>query len=274
MTIDSYTITFACYNQVEYTRQFVESLVSSGVDLSRVVAVDNCSTDSTREYLDSVPLGARIFNTANFGCGVAWNQGALALQAEWTVVMNNDVITPPGWLEGLIGTAQREGLRIVSPSLIEGPLDYDFPAFARDGVSRMGNALRRQGRHAVCVAIHSSVWIDIGFFRPVPKLFGYEDTLFFHDADRAGIAMGITGASWLHHFGSITVRAMKQERGLVGKQGLSDRRNYRLTNQSWLERKLNKMRQVRMRTRWREHELAAFGMTMHGIRAGGRFEWL
>ena len=78
--------------------------------------------------------------------------------------------------------------------------------------------------HAVCVAIHESVWMDIGYFASVPGLWGFEDTLFFHSARKAGIASGITGASWLHHYGSITLSAMKRERGLTGKQGLSDRR--------------------------------------------------
>lgn len=269
-----YAVTFACYNQVEYTRQFVDSLVGSGVDLSRVVAVDNGSTDGTRAYLESLSLGGRIANKTNLGCGVAWNQGALALQAEWTVVMNNDVIVAPGWLENLIRTAQGRELKIVSPALIEGPLDYDFPGFAPDAMSRMKNALRKGGRHAVCLAVHSSVWTQIGYFRSVPKLWGYEDTLFFHEADRAGIPMAITGSSWLHHFGSITVRAIKQERGLTGRQGLSARASYRLLNLSWLERKLGKMRQIRQRKMWRDLEVAEFGMSMHGIRRGGQFEWL
>lgn len=269
-----YAITFACYNQVDYTRQFVESLITSGVDLSRVVAVDNASTDRTRDYLESLPLGGRIFNTRNFGCGVAWNQGTLALQAEWTVIMNNDVLVAPAWLENLIHAAQRGGFKIVSPALVEGALDYDFDEFAREAMRRMGSALRKGARHAVCVAVHSSVWMEIGFFRPVPKLWGYEDTLFFHEAELAGIPMAMTGASWLHHFGSITVKAMKEERGLHGKQGLGARRNYRLLNQSWLERKLRKMRQVRQRRIWRDREVAEFGMSMHGLRRDGRFEWI
>jgi len=71
----------------------------------------------------------------------------------------------------------------------------------------------------------------------MPGLWGYEDTLFFHQLDRAGIATAITGASWLHHFGSITVSALKQERGLSGRQGLGARDNYRLLGKSVLQRK-------------------------------------
>lgn len=274
MTTYDYSITFACYNQANYTRQCVDSLVRHGVDLARVVAVDNGSTDDTREYLETLPLGGRIFNKINLGCGVAWNQGALALQTPWTIVMNNDVLASPGWIEGLIGTAEDRGLHIISPSMIEGDADYDPDVYLADASARMKGVLRANAPHAVCVAIHESVWMDIGYFASIPKLWGYEDTMFFHAARKANILSGITGASWLHHFGSITQAAMKRERGLTGKQGLSGRYNYRLLNESWLERKLQKMRRIRQLKDWRSSELAQYGMTLHGVRKDGKFTWL
>ncbi|MGZ5055888.1 MAG: glycosyltransferase family 2 protein [Methylobacter sp.] len=268
-----YAITFACYNQVEYTRQCVDSMIKHGVDLSRLVVVDNGSTDETRSYLETLPLGGRIFNKANLGCGVAWNQGALALQSEWTIIMNNDVLVSHGWIENMINAAEQNDLKIISPALIEGPLDYDFEAFAIESSTKMKNALRLGDRHAVCLAVHKSVWLEIGYFQPIPKLLGYEDTMFFHEADKAGIAIGMTGGSWLHHYGSITQSAMKQERGLSDKDGLGYRYNYRLLQQSWLERKLKKIRRIRQQKLWREQELAQFGMSMHGIRENGSFSW-
>jgi GT2 family glycosyltransferase len=268
-----YCVTFACYNQIEYTRQCVESLVHHGLDLSRLVIVDNCSTDNTKEYLSSLPLGDLICNRTNLGCGVAWNQGALALQAEWTIVMNNDVVVSAGWLENLIRVAEQNQLKIISPALIEGQLDYDFDQFAGLASSKMSQVLRLGAKHAVCLAIHESVWQTIGYFQPVPKLLGYEDTLFFHEAEKTGIPSAITGASWLHHFGSITQAAMKRELGLSTKQGLGCRYNYKLLNQSWIERKFKKNQQKNREKQWRENELLNYQMTMHGIRAENSFIW-
>lgn len=274
MTSPDYAITFACHNQLEYTRQCVDSMVRHGTPLERLVVVDNGSSDGTRDYLQTLPLGARIFNAANLGCGVAWNQGALALQAEWTVIMNNDVVVSAHWIENLIGTARDKGLSIISPALVEGPLDYDFEAFAPDASTSMKNALRVGGRHAVCLAVRKSVWLEVGYFPPVPKLLGYEDTLFFHEADKARIPVGMTGASWIHHYGSMTQSALKQERGIARNAGLGDRRNYRLLNQSWLERKLKKLSRLRQLKTWRDQELGAYGMSMHGLREHGRFVWI
>ena len=268
-----YAITFACYNQVEYTCQCVDSMIKHGVDLGRLVVVDNGSTDDTRSYLETLPLGGLIFNKANLGCGVAWNQGALALQAEWTIIMNNDVLVSKGWIENMISVAQQKGLKIISPALIEGPLDYDFDAFADEASVKLSSALREGGRHAVCLAVHKSVWMEIGYFQPIPKLLGYEDSMFFHEVDKAGIPIGMTGAAWLHHYGSITQSAMKQERGLSEKQGLGYRYNYRLLQQSWLTRKLNKAKRVRQQKLWCAQEITQFGQSMHGKRENKQFYW-
>jgi hypothetical protein len=222
MSNPTIAVTFACYNQVDYTRQCVDSLVRTGLDLSRVVAVDNGSTDGTRDYLASLPLGGVVLNGHNLGCGVAWNQGALALQADWTVVMNNDVVVTSGWLDGLVDAAQAHGLKVVSPALVEGPLDYDLEAFRARQAVKMQDVVLRGARHAVCMAVHRSVWDEVGYFRATPRLWGFEDSIFFHDLDQAGIACGQVGASWLHHYGSITLSALKRERGL-STQGRPER---------------------------------------------------
>jgi GT2 family glycosyltransferase len=249
-------------------------MIQQGLDLGRLVIVDNGSTDETHRYLETLALGGVIYNQANLGCGVAWNQGALALQTEWTIIMNNDVLVSPTWIENLIASAEQNNLKIISPALIEGELDYDFGRFAREASVKMREALRVGRSHAVCLAVHQSVWMDIGYFLPVPKLLGYEDTLFFHAAEKAGIPMGTTGSSWLHHYGSITQKAMKQERGLSQKDGLGYRYNYRLLQQSWPERKLNKIRGVKQQHEWKRQELALYGMTMHGLRENGDFVWI
>jgi GT2 family glycosyltransferase len=274
MNKHKYSLTFACYNSVEYTKLCINSMVAHGTPLDRLVVVDNGSTDETREYLSTLPLGGRIFNSQNLGCGVAWNQGALHLQSEWTIVMNNDVLVSPNWIENLIGAAESQNLKIVSPALIEGKLDYDFVAFEKEAQAKMKNKHRIGARHAVCLAIHESVWMDIGYFQPIPKLLGYEDTMFFHEAKKAKLRMAMTGASWLHHYGSITQTAMKLERGLKENQDLPYRYNYRLLNQSWLERKLGKMRRKHQERIWRDEEITQFGISMHGIREQGQFRWI
>ena len=176
----NYTITFACYNQLDYTQQFIASLDRTEVDFSRIVAVDNGSTDGTRDWLQQQGFGAVILNQRNLGCGAAWNQGALAIQSKWTIVMNNDVVCEPGWLTNLLKAAEQHHLKIASPSMIEGALNYNQPDFVRQARAQMQGYVRQGVAHAVCMAIHEDVWNDIGYFMPVPKLLGYEDASFFN----------------------------------------------------------------------------------------------
>ena len=188
--------------------------------------------------------------------------------------MNNDVLVSPYWIENLIQTAERLSLKVISPALIEGPLDYDFEAFIAKASQTMGNVNRLGSKHAVCLAVHESVWMDVGYFQPVPKLLGYEDTLFFHELKKSGIQTAITGSSWLHHFGSITQTAMKLERGLSQKEGLGNRYNYKLLNQSWFARKLNKLQNKQYQIACSQAELRNYGMTVHGLRENQQFMWI
>lgn len=274
MDHSKYSITFACHNSVEYTKKCIESMINCNTPLDRLVVVDNKSSDGTVDYLKTLSLGGLILNQENLGCGVAWNQGILHLQSDWTIIMNNDVIVSKDWVNQLIHTAEKNSIKVICPALIEGPLNYDFQQFSNTASKKMKDVLRINTQHAVCLAVHRSVWMDIGYFQPVPKLLGFEDTLFFNELKKAKIKTAITGASWLHHFGSITQNAMKKERGIDPKKGLGNRKNYKLLQQNWLERKINKLNQKNLITTQKSNELELYEMTIHGIRDNAEFIWL
>lgn len=266
MTLPNYTITFACYNQLDYTKQFIASLDRTEVDFSRIVAVDNGSTDGTREWLQQQGFGAVTLNARNLGCGAAWNQGALAIQSKWTIVMNNDVVCEPGWLSNLIQAAERHDLKIASPAMIEGELNYNQPDFVREARAHMQGYVRQGVAHAVCMAIHEDVWDEIGYFMPVPKLLGYEDGIFFQRATEQGLSMGITSDAWLHHYGQTTQKALKLELKLKQKDSLGSRQLMQIyMGQNWLARKLAKNQAKSQAKRLRDHELATFQKTVRGL---------
>jgi GT2 family glycosyltransferase len=276
MTPPNYTITFACYNQLDYTKQFIASLNREEVDFSRIVAVDNGSTDGTREWLGQQGFGAVVLNERNLGCGAAWNQGALAIQSKWTVVMNNDVICAKGWLSNLLATAESNQLHIASPAMVEGALNYDFGAWATKAQTKMAGYVRQGAPHAVCMAIRDDVWSEIGYFMPVPKLLGYEDAIFFQRAIEAGLRTGTTADAWLHHYGMITQKALKLEKTLDQRDSLGNRNLMRLyMNQSWGARKLARFKRRSLLAHARTDELARYGLTVHAInrQEGEAWNW-
>jgi len=274
MTPHSYTITFACYNQLDYTKQFIASLDREEVDFSRIVAVDNGSTDGTREWLTQQGFGAVVLNDRNLGCGAAWNQGALAIQSRWTVVMNNDVVCAKGWLRQLLTAAEVIQLQIASPAMVEGALNYDFEAFVADTKTKMAGYVRHGTPHAVCMAIRDDVWSEIGYFMPVPKLLGYEDAIFFQRALEAGLKTGTCADSWLHHYGMTTQKALKLEMKLDQNDSLGNRNLMRLyMAQSWVARKIARYQRRKLLRDARSHELSVYGKTVHVLREGNQNNW-
>ena len=62
---NDYTITFACYNQLAYTQEFIGSLSPAEVDFSRILSVNNVSTDGMREWLKTRGFGQSAQTDAN-----------------------------------------------------------------------------------------------------------------------------------------------------------------------------------------------------------------
>jgi GT2 family glycosyltransferase len=270
-----YSVTFATLNCLDYTRKCVDSLLRAGCRPDQIVAVDNGSTDGSAHYLqNNSGVGHVILNKQNLSCGAAWNQGILARQSEWTIVMNNDLVVSQNFAERLIDAAIANDFQLISPALVDGELDYDFELFDVESSRKMGGVLRLFSSHAVCMCIHWSVFMKIGFFRVNPNLLGFEDALFFHDIRSHGVRHGTTGSVWLHHFGSVTQEHMKLERGIPQENVLVKVNDRELLNQTWFERKLTRLQLKKVERTNRLKELQEFGVTLHGLRRNHEFEWL
>jgi GT2 family glycosyltransferase len=269
-----YTLTFACYNQLDYTQQFIASLRRDEVDFSRVVAVDNGSSDGTRQWLQTQGFGQVILNSRNLGCGVAWNQGALAIQSKWTIVMNNDVVCAKGWLRSLLQAAEDHQLQIASPAMVEGELNYDLEDWAQKASEKMRGYCRHGAPHAVCMAIREDVWSEIGYFLPIPKLLGYEDSIFFQRASENKLRTATVADAWLHHYGMTTQKALKLERKMQERDSLGDRNLMKVyMGQSWWGRKLRKSEIQQGIRGARDQELARFNQTVHAINSQAPKNW-
>jgi N-acetylglucosaminyl-diphospho-decaprenol L-rhamnosyltransferase len=272
--MNNYTITFATLNCLDYTKKCVESLINSGTMLEQIVVVDNASQDGTQEYLMQLGLGAAILNRQNLSCGAAWNQGILARQSEWTIVMNNDIVVSKDFAKGLIDFAISNQLKIVSPARIDGPDDYDFNKFAQDSQYKTSKAIRYGSSNAICMCIHWSLFHKIGFFAANPSLLGFEDGLFYNQVRKNNILHATTGSVWIHHFGSVTQEHMKMVLDKRNDDLLVKVNDRKLYNQSWLERKLYRYNLKKSHLSWRKKELRDYGMTLHGTRLDQEFVWL
>ncbi len=236
-----------------------------------ILIIDNASSDETPLWLAEHPDLKHLRNSVNLGCGCAWVQGVvLSPDAEWVVLLNNDVLAGPDAIVALLDAAEREKLLVVSPALLEGEDDYGFEDFSVGYKQKMSGMIRRGRFHGVCFAVHRSVFEKVGFPDTDRRLGGYEDTEFLFRCRRADIPVGIVGDSVFHHFGSITQKAIKEKNGL---KSLGDRKYFRIrVGSTWLARKMEQFLFWFEFRKWIENERVTSGFTLHMVRRNGAWE--
>jgi len=205
------SIVIPVLNEWHYTKQCLEGLRKTVSPETCIIVIDNGSTDQTPACLAKERDLRVIRNEINRGCAAAWNQGVRAFPAEWTVILNNDVLLPSGWLNGLLCFAEKNKLDVVSPGMREGELNYDLEKYAQEFVQKMKGTFRPGTANGVCFAVRHDVFDTIGFFDENFRIGQFEDTDFFLRARRAGFRLATTGESFIHHFGSVTQNAVRKE---------------------------------------------------------------
>lgn len=104
------SIVVVSHNALDQTRRSLDALRAS-VPANLTVDfhyVDNGSVDGTPEYLAAQPDVQLIRNSHNVGAPLARNQALREVKGDYIVVMDNDVMVSPGWLERLIWHADAD----------------------------------------------------------------------------------------------------------------------------------------------------------------------
>src|SRR3954451_10356739 len=96
------TVVIPTLNGRELLAEALSSLQAQTVGVD-VVVVDNASTDGTAELVaERFPDVRVVRNDANLGFGRAVNRVALGLDADVLVLVNNDVVCEPTFVERLL----------------------------------------------------------------------------------------------------------------------------------------------------------------------------
>jgi len=262
------TIVIPVFNQLHYTRQCLDSLNASGCSDAMIVVINNASTDGTPQYLASRPSLRVVNNVENRACAAAWNQGYQAGKTKWTVFLNNDVVLPTRWLENLVAFAEKEKVDIACPAMGEGDLDYDLASYARHYSSQMTAVQRKNKAHGVCFMVHRRVMETIGGFDENFRKGGNEDEDFFLRARQAGFRLAVTGGSYLHHFGSVTQKALAAERGSTRDETVTYfRSKWKIT---WFGRRRMRWQRKLVGAWWKWTERLRHGHTLQESRMNGK----
>lgn len=214
------SVVIPVFNQLHFTKDCIESLLTDPRrPVYEIIIVDNASTDGTAQWLVEaaamITAAGRgdelvvITNAENRGVAPAWNQGCQRATAPWLAVLNNDILLTEGWIENLAWACGHHGLALVSPFTGNGPLDYDLTAKARQFT-----AVNRRGLWGTydfsCVVMPTETFRRMGPFDEKFLVGGYEDTDYAYRLRAAGLRYGVSGAAYIHHFGSQTLGEFKK----------------------------------------------------------------
>jgi N-acetylglucosaminyl-diphospho-decaprenol L-rhamnosyltransferase len=265
------SVVIPVFNQLAYTKLCLESLARHRQGIGEVIVIDNGSADGSGDFLEQVPGIRLIRNQQNLGCAAGWNQGVAASTGEWIVVLNNDVLLTDGWLQGMLDAAERLRLDVVTPGIREGEADYDLDAWAREFISRMRGVQRLGVADGICFMVRRRVFDAVGTFDEHFRIGQFEDIDFFRRARLAGFRLGIVGGSFIHHFGSVTQKAIRKApsggNGYMAENRAYYRKKWKL---GWLRRQPEKWMGKARYLAWRWSERLRTGRTLKETWVDGR----
>jgi len=212
------------FNQVEFTKDCIDSLKSAAPFLTELIIVNNASEDGTSNYLaqlqnkdDRVKV---IENKMNLGFPEAINQGLREVTSDFVVIANNDIIFTEGWATRLIDVAES------NPSIgIVGPISNSVSGVQLDKNAKYDSieqmhkyAEKVKGKNAgkyfefprvafLCTLIKREVIEKIGGLDERFSPGNFEDDDFCLRAQTAGYKTVIAQDVFIHHYGSKSFKA-------------------------------------------------------------------
>lgn len=135
------SVLLTCYNHLEYLPAAYESILAQSFGDFEILALDDGSSDGSREWLESQsdPRLRRIFNAANLGTYGSLNVGLEQAKGELVAVLNDDDVWMPSKLERQVATMASNPAVVLShtggrfidsngePLADPAPLGFPFP---------------------------------------------------------------------------------------------------------------------------------------------------
>lgn len=203
------------FNQLALTRACLDSLHATlPAELAcEIILIDDASTDGTREFLSTLaPPHVVLRNDRNLGYAASNNRAARLAQGKFLVLLNNDLVLSPGWLEPLLAAAQRPSVGVIGNLQLDartGALDHAGLIFHQGGypihhraplasVQAAGSVIEMPAVTAACCLVDREWFCRSGGFDEGYRN-GFEDVDLCLRAREDGLHNVVVTTSVVHH---------------------------------------------------------------------------
>lgn len=217
-----YSIVLAPRDGLKFTVNCVSSLLRTVPEEAEIIPIDRASTDGTRSYLKEMSersscIRAPVFLEQDTGWCPAVNVGLQKAVGTYLVVLNTDVMTGSGWLQGLrecldstpqsLPDIQKVGIvgpmtnsarnfrQTINAQYYPDELDHFVQQFKRRYARNWIPSLYLSG---FCMMIHRDCWDDIGGFDDSRPLNGFHENDLSLRAHEFGWHSVIAGDVFVH----------------------------------------------------------------------------
>ena len=212
------SIVILTFNKISYTKKCIESIrkyTSKGS--YEIIVVDNASTDGTISWLKEQSDIITIFNKDNLGFPKGCNQGIEIAQGSEILLLNNDVIVTPKWLEQMLEALySSEKVGAVGPVTNYAPgqeitvtyqNEAEMVSFASEVTEKFKNKWSQKTKLiGFCLLFKKSVLEEVGVLDELFSPGNYEDDDISFRILLAGYKLLLCHDIFVHHFGSTSFR--------------------------------------------------------------------
>ncbi|WP_186320361.1 glycosyltransferase family 2 protein [Paenibacillus sp. Y412MC10] len=218
------SIIIPTYNQAEYLIQCIGSIEAHTPEPHEIIVVDNASTDDIASCLK--PFGGKIRfarQEQNRGFAGGVNYGIMMAKGETVVILNNDILVTPNWLTHMLRCLDSDPqIGAVGPvtNYISGeqqiPVPYEdvkemWEFAAGHNVPDEGKWREADRLVGFCLLLHRDVLHRIGYLDEGYRIGNYEDDDWIIRLRLTGRKLFIAGDSFIHHFGSVSMKQLGQQ---------------------------------------------------------------